>query len=48
MKKDAWIKIQDEYNGQSIENPRTAVELKNKYDNVKRNVKKQYADEKNI
>lgn len=48
MKKDAWVKIQDEYNCQSIENPRTATVLKNKYDNIKRMVKKQYADEKSF
>jgi len=46
MKKDAWAMIQDEYNCQSIENPRTAIVLKNKYENIKRNVKKHYADEK--
>lgn len=46
MKSDVWIKIQDEYNSQIIENPRTATILKNKYNNIKRNVKKQYADEK--
>lgn len=46
MKKDAWNKIQNEFNCQSIENPRTADVLKNKYDNIKRKVKKQYADEK--
>lgn len=46
MKKNAWIMIQDEYNSQFIENPRTALILKNKYQNVKRVVKKQYADER--
>lgn len=46
MKSDVWIKIQNEYNSQIIENPRTAIILKNKYNNIKRNVKKQYADEK--
>lgn len=43
MKKDALI--QNEFNCQSMENPRTANILKNKYDNIKRSVKKQYADE---
>lgn len=46
MKKDAWIKIQNEFNCQLPETPRTAIILKNKYENVKRNVKKQYAEEK--
>lgn len=46
MKKDAWLKIENEFNYQSSENHRTASVLKNKYDNIKRNVKKQYADEK--
>ncbi|CAI6376587.1 unnamed protein product, partial [Macrosiphum euphorbiae] len=44
--KDAWIKIQNEFNCQLPETPRTAIILKNKYENVKRNVKKQYAEEK--
>lgn len=46
MKKDAWIKIQNEFNCQLPETHRTAIILKNKYENVKRNVKKQYAEEK--
>lgn len=46
MKKEAWITIQDEYNSQSIENPRTALILKNKYNNIKQVVKKHYADER--
>lgn len=46
MKKDAWLKIEREFNCQSIETPRTADILKNNYINFKRKVKKQYADEK--
>lgn len=46
MKKDAWTKIQNEFNCPSIDNPRSAEILKNKYVNIKRKVKKQYADEK--
>lgn len=46
MKKDAWHQIQIEFNSQSGDNPRTAIVLKKKYDNIKRNVKKQYAEEK--
>lgn len=46
MKKEAWISIQDEYNSQSIENPRSALVLKNKYNNIKQVVKKHYADER--
>lgn len=46
MKKNAWIKIEREFNCQSIETPRTADILKNKYINIKRKIKKQYADEK--
>ncbi|CAI6343360.1 unnamed protein product [Macrosiphum euphorbiae] len=46
MKKNAWSKIEREFNSQSIETPRTADILKNKYINLKRKVKKQYADEK--
>ncbi|XP_060860192.1 uncharacterized protein LOC132937392 [Metopolophium dirhodum] len=46
MKKEAWIIIQDEYNSQSIENLRTALILKNKYNNVKQVVKKHCADER--
>lgn len=46
MKKDAWLKIEREFNCQSIETPRTADILKNKYINLKRKVKKQYAEEK--
>lgn len=46
MKKDAWAKIENEFNSQSSEYFRTATTLKNKYDNIKRNVKKQYAEEK--
>lgn len=46
MKKDVWTKIQNEFNSLSMENPRSALVLKNKYDNIKRNIKKQYADEK--
>jgi len=46
MKKYAWIKIQNEFNSQLSETPRTAAVLKNKYENIKRNVKKKYAEEK--
>lgn len=46
MKKDAWIKIQNEFNCQLPETPHTAIILKNKYENIKRNLKKQYAEEK--
>jgi len=46
MKKKSWSKIEREFNSQSIETPRTADILKNKYINLKRKVKKQYADEK--
>lgn len=46
MKKDAWNNIEDEFNSQSLENHRTATVLKYKYENIKRNVKKQFADEK--
>lgn len=46
MKKEAWGKIEIEFNCQSSETPRTAAVLKNKYDNIKRNVKKLYAEEK--
>jgi len=46
MKKDAWTKIEAEFNCQCIDSPRSAVVLKNKYENIKRTTKKQYADEK--
>lgn len=46
MKNDTWLKIENEFNCQLSENPRTAAILNNKYDNIERNVKKQYADEK--
>lgn len=46
MKKDTWVKIQNEFNSQLVENPRSATVLKSKYDNIKRTVKKQYAEEK--
>lgn len=46
MKKDAWLNIENEFNCQSIESSRTAAVLKNKYENIKSNVKKQYAEEK--
>lgn len=46
MKKEAWGKIETEFNCQSMETPRSVITLKNKYDNIKRNVKKLYADEK--
>lgn len=39
MKKDAWVKIQNKFNIQLMESPRSAAVLKNKYDNIKRNVK---------
>lgn len=46
MKKDAWTKIEAEFNCQCIDSPCSAVVLKNKYENIKRTTKKQYADEK--
>jgi len=46
MKKDAWLKIERDFNCQSIKTPRTADILKNKYINLKRKIKKQYTDEK--
>lgn len=46
MKKDAWTIIEAEFNCQCIDSPRSAVVLKNKYENIKRTTKKQYADEK--
>lgn len=46
MKKDTWVKIQNEFNSQLVENPRSATVLKSKYDNIKRTVKKQYAKKK--
>lgn len=46
MKKDTWSNIENEFNCQSIQSSRTAAVLKNKYENIKRNVKKQYAEEK--
>jgi len=46
MKKNAWLKIEREFNCQLIETHRTADILKNKYINLKRKVKKQYAEEK--
>lgn len=46
MKKDAWSKIENEFNCHCIDNPRTSLTLKHKYENIKRQVKKQYADEK--
>lgn len=32
MKKDTWVKIESEFNCQCIENSRSAVVLKNKYE----------------
>lgn len=46
MKKDAWNIIESEFNSQSIEHWRTAIVLRYKYENIKSNVKKQYADDK--
>lgn len=46
MKKDTWLKIENEFNSQIMENPRSATTLKNKYKNINRHVKKQYAEEK--
>jgi len=48
MKKDAWASIEKEFNSQIIHNHRTAIILKTKYENIKRNVKKQYAAEKSF
>lgn len=46
MVKEAWFKIENEYNSQSMKHPRTAAVLKNKYDNIVSGVEKQYADKK--
>lgn len=40
MKKDVWIKIEDEFNCHSIENYHTATMLKNKHKHIKRTKKK--------
>jgi len=48
IKNNTWDKIQDKFSSQYIENPDTFTVLKNKYEHIKRNVKKQYVDENNI